>query len=94
MKPGTRRWLIVIAVLLFVVTTCEILAIYQTPPSHLTKAKMMLAGGLSSSHHPPAPEPFVIAGIALLIAAYSTSIALILFAILFRRPKYVGPPTI
>ena len=87
------------ALLLFVATTYEVVAIYQTPPSHLAEAKMMLAGKLSSSPTPPpAADPSPVAGIALLtallIAVYSPSILLLLFAILFRRSKYLGPPTI
>jgi hypothetical protein len=95
MKPGTKRWLIVIAVLLFVVTTYEIVAIYQTPRYRLAEVKIMLAGKLSSSPTPPRQaDPSSLASIALIIAVYSPSLGLLLFAILFRRRKYVGPPTI
>jgi hypothetical protein len=83
MKPTTRRCLIAIGVVLLFVTTAEVIAVYRTPPSYLSEARMMLRGEPLRPLSPAEPHPVYL--ILLLVAVYTPGLLLLLAGMFFRR---------
>jgi hypothetical protein len=83
-KPKTRVWLVVIAIVLLLAATYKVLAIYQPPSSR----QLMLAGRLTIDSKPlVVAEPERARPIFLVSALYVPGLALLLFALLFRRQQ-------
>jgi len=93
MKRRIRIWLFAIATLLLLASTYELLAIYETPPSYLSPSRMMLEGRLTISPDAQGvvPAEHRHAAVTLLIVAiYAPSLALLFFAIFFKRRNEVA----